>query len=216
MAPRRIKADIGGQRGLAHARPTGQDHEVRGLQAAQPAVEAPEPCGHASDAAVVVERQLGAFGSPAQRLVQGLHPAPSVSCLGELEQTAFGLFDNIRRASLMLQPEVIGITQDLLAQRDQLAAHIQVMDRAAVILGIDDRDDASGKIGEIFRTTDMRKVVVLLKIVLQGDRTGHLAALGQLENRLIQALMHRNKEMERAQKITDFFQGVVVKHQRAQ
>jgi hypothetical protein len=50
----------------------------------------------------MVIRQLGAFGSLAQRLVQGVHPASCVSRLGEPEQAAFSLFDNIRRAALML------------------------------------------------------------------------------------------------------------------
>ena len=49
------------------------------------------------------------------------------------------------------------------------------------------------------------KIAVLLEIVLQGDRTGHLAALDKLENRLIQALMYRGKKVVRAQKVADFF-----------
>ena len=166
MAPRRIDADIGGKRGLAHARPAGENNEVRGLQAAEPAIEAPEARGHAGDAAVMVKRQLGAFGSLAQRLIQGLHSAPGVSRLGEPEQTAFGLLDDGHGAVLMLQPGLIGIPQDLLTQRDQLAAHIQIIDRTAVILGIDDRDHAGGKIGEICGAPDMRKIAVLLEIVL--------------------------------------------------
>jgi hypothetical protein len=59
----------------------------------------------------------------------------------------------------------------------------------------------------------MRMIVVLLKIVPQGDRTSYLAALGELENDLIQALMYRNKEVEQAQKVADLFQGAVIEHQ---
>jgi hypothetical protein len=115
---------------------------------------------------------------PARRTrLQRLPFAASVSRLGEPEQTAFGLFDNISSAALMLQPRIIDIPQDLLVQREQLAAHILVINCAAVILGIDDRNHAGGKIGEVFRVADMHKVAALLQIILQGDRTGHLAAL---------------------------------------
>ena len=62
----------------------------------------------------------------------------------------------------------------------------------------------------------MLKVALFLEIVLEGDRPGHQAALGQLENRLIEALMHGHVKMERAQKIADPLQGAVVNHQRAQ
>jgi len=75
-----------------HARAAGVDNKVRRLQAAQPAIEVGKARGHTGDAAIMVKRQLGACGSLAQRLVQGLDPAPGVSCLGEPEQTAFGLF----------------------------------------------------------------------------------------------------------------------------
>jgi len=36
-----------------------------------------------------------------------------------------------------------------MTQRNQLAAHIQVIDRASVMLGIDDRDDAASKLGQL-------------------------------------------------------------------
>jgi hypothetical protein len=151
----------------------------------------------------MVKRQLGAFGSLAQRLVQCLHPAPCISALGEPEQTAFGLLDDSHGAVLMLQPGLIRLPQDLLTQRDQLAAHIQVIDCAAVILGIADRNHAGGKIGQIYSAPDMLKVAVLLEIIFQGDRPSHQAALGQLDNCLVQALMHGNMKMERAKKIAD-------------
>jgi hypothetical protein len=67
---------------------------------------------------------------------------------------------------LLLQPGLIRITSEILTQRHQLAAHRQVIDRASVILGIDNRDDAESKLGQIFRTADMLKVAVLLEIVL--------------------------------------------------
>jgi hypothetical protein len=37
-----------------------------------------------------------------------------------------------------------------------------------------------------------------------------MAALGQLKSPLVQVLMHGDKEVERAQRIADPFQGVVV------
>jgi hypothetical protein len=61
----------------------------------------------------------------------------------------------------MPQTRFIHITQDLLTQRNQLAAHTQVINRAAIILGIDDRDDAGGKIGEVFRRALLSSISAL-------------------------------------------------------
>jgi hypothetical protein len=76
----------------------------------RPAIEAPKPRGHTSDAAVMVKRQLGTFGSMAQHLVQCLKPASRVARLGEPEQTAFGLLDDRHGAVLLLQPGLIRMT----------------------------------------------------------------------------------------------------------
>ena len=95
----------------------------------------------------MVERQLGAFGSLAQGIIQCLLPAPGVSRLGEPEQAAFGLLDDGHGAVFMLQPGLIGIPHDILAYCDQFTAHIQIIDRTAVILAVADRDHAGGKIG---------------------------------------------------------------------
>ena len=76
---------------------------------------------------VIVERQLGAFGSLAlgQRLVQGLlHPTPRISLLDEPEQTTFGLLDDGHGAVLLLYLGLIRIPQDIPTQSNQLAAHM--------------------------------------------------------------------------------------------
>src|SRR5215218_5640997 len=88
----------------------GQDNEVRRLQTTQPAIEARKPRGHTGDAAVMVKRQPGTFGSLAQHLGQCLKPASRVSRLGEPEQTAFGLLDDRHGAVLLLQPGLIRMT----------------------------------------------------------------------------------------------------------
>jgi hypothetical protein len=130
-------------------------------------------------------------------------PTSRVSRLGEPEQTALGLLDDRHAAVLLHQPGLIRITSEILTERNQLAAHIRVIGRISVILGIDDRDITGSKLGQIFRTADMLKVAVLLEIVLQGDRADYLAGLERLENRLIQPLLHGNVKMVWAQNIAD-------------
>jgi hypothetical protein len=72
-------------------------------------------------------------GSLPQQLGQCLNPNSYVSRLGEPEQMAFGHLDDRLGDVLLLQPRRIRMTSEILTQCDQLAAHIQVIDRACFI-----------------------------------------------------------------------------------
>ena len=55
----------------------------------------------------------------------------------EVEQLFLGALDLLGRAVVEILAE--GVVDDVLADHDQLAAQVKVVDVAAVILGIDDR-----------------------------------------------------------------------------
>ena len=74
---------------------------------------------------------------------------------------------------------------DVFAKDDQLAPQVEVMDVAAVILGVDDRDRRAGEPGEILRAANFGKRTVLIEQVLQGDGVGDLPPLDQFADRRI-------------------------------
>jgi hypothetical protein len=119
--------------------------------------------------------ELGGLSGLAEGVIQSLDPACALPRLGQPEQTPFGLFDDVRRALLTLQPRLIRLAQGLLTEGGQLAAHIEIMDRARVMLGIDKADHVGGEVGQILRAADMFELAVALERVLQGHRAGDLA-----------------------------------------
>ena len=99
-----------------------------------------------------------------------------------------------------IEIEMIGLLRDALAQHDQLAPHIHLVDRAAVISSIDDGNDTGGKIGQVLGAAHMLEFLVTLEMIFQGHRTGALAAFYKLHNGAIDTLMGRDKEMMGPQK----------------
>ena len=71
----------------------------------------------------------------------------------------------------------VGLGNDVLAHADQLAPEIGVVDRAAVILGIDDRDDRGGEADEILGTTSVGELRIPVEQGFQRHRIGDLPAL---------------------------------------
>ena len=80
---------------------------------------------------------------------------------------------------------------------------MQVVDRAAIMLGVYDRHRRFGEPRQVLRPTDLSQRAVLVEQVLQGDRVGDLAAFDQLADRGENAGMHRVGEMLRQQKLRD-------------
>ena len=108
-----------------------------------------------------------------------------------------------------------GLVDDVLAEVDQLAAQEQVVDRVAVVLGIDDGDDG-GQPRQILRAADLGQRAILVEQVLQGDRVGDLAALDQLADGLVDAPVDGIGEMLGPQELVDLVEGQVVGEDRAE
>jgi hypothetical protein len=95
------------------------------------------------------------------------------------------------------------LSHDVLADRDQLASQMQVVDRAAVMLGIDDRHRRFGEPRQILRAADLGKGAVLVEQILQRDRVGDLAAFDEPADRGIDAAVDGVAEMLRHQELGD-------------
>ena len=87
---------------------------------------------------------------------------------------------------------VVGDVDHVLADADERAAERQVVDGAAVVLGIDDRRRLGRETGEIGCQIDVADGEVRRQEGLDGDRGGDLVGAdelaGDLEDRLVDGL----------------------------
>ena len=146
-----VIGDVGGERRLAHRRAAGEDDEVGGLQAAHLLVEILEAGGNARKAAVAlvgVGRHVDRIG---ERPAEGLEALAVFARLGDLVEALLGLLDQVARGRI--DRRVIGDVDDIAADADELAPLRELVDRAAIFLGVDDR----GRRGREAREIDRRR-----------------------------------------------------------
>ena len=168
------------------------------------------------DAAEVPVALIGLGGhvdGELQRVGEALEAAAVAPALGDLIEALLRLLDLVARRGI--DRRVIGDIDDVLADLNELAADRKIVDRAAVIVGVDDGRRFRGKAREILRNGDAAEIVIA-KVRLQRDRRGELAGADQRSRDLIDAAMNFLDEMLDLQKIRDAVIGVVVDEDRAE
>ena len=90
-----VVADIGGEGGFAHARPAGEDDEVRGLQAAHHAVEIVEARRCAGKLTVALKSVGGHVDGGSKGLGEALKTSIVPTGLGQFVEPSLGVFDLI-------------------------------------------------------------------------------------------------------------------------
>ncbi len=93
---------------------------------------------------------------------------------------------------------------------------MQIVHRAAVILGIDDRGDRAGEPHQIGVTADFREIRVGFEILLQRNRVGDLTTIDQPGDRLEDPAVHAAGEVFRLQELGDPLERTVVVQDRAE
>ena len=96
----------------------------------------------------------------------------------------------MRSRAVDVDRRVEGAVDDVGADIDELAALRQLIDRAAIFLGIDDGRGRRGKPREIGGSADLLQRLVALEIGLERDGRGKLARADERRGRLIDARMH--------------------------
>ncbi len=119
-----------------------------------------------------------------------------------------GLLDLLGRRGV--DAVVVGGVDDVLAEADELAPQVEVVDRPAVVLGVDDGHRRAGEPREVLGAADVGERLVVLEVVLERDRRGDLAALDEREHRLVDAPVHRLEEVSGLQERRDAVGHLVV------
>ena len=92
-ALRRIEGDVGGKRGLAHARASGKDDKVGIMQAAAFGVYAVEACGHARKMSTRIQGLFDIFDRLGRCGKEAFHASGFAFALGNLVKLRLCLFD---------------------------------------------------------------------------------------------------------------------------
>ena len=203
-----VVGDIGGERGLSHAGAAGEDDEVGGLQTAHPGVEIGQPGGQSRKAAVAligVRRHVDGGG---ESLGEALETALVTSGFGKLEKLALGVFDVALRRRL--DRRVVGEIDHVLADSDQVAPDRQIVDGAAIILGVDDGRRLGGQPGQVLIDGQPGNVEVRRQERLERDRRRQLAGANQSAGQLVDALVDAFEEMLRFKEIGNAVERLVI------
>ncbi len=102
-----------------------------------------------------------------------------------------------------------------LADVDQLATQPSVVDRAAVVAGVDDADHGGEELGQVGGAADFLQDAGVLELRLQGDGVGKLPGLHPPRDRLVDPAVDRIGEMLRGEELRDALIRLVVGEQRA-
>ena len=136
---RGIEGDVGGERRLSHRRAAGEDNQVGRVKTAELEVEVLQAGRNADDVTVAAERLFGAFDGALGRLAEVDDPAFEVAGAGKIVKPL------LRRLDLLVGGHIhvglVRLVHHILAERDELPAKVQVVDRLAVVGGVDDGDD---------------------------------------------------------------------------
>ena len=188
--------------------------EIGGLQAAHLDVEIAQAGRDARQFAVALERLGRHIDGDGEGLGKFLEPAVIAAGLGQLVKPALGVFD--LRAGGKVHRRVEGDIDHVFADPDQVAAQCQLVDGAAIVVGVDNGGGFGGEAGEVLADRHAANIGFGWDERLQRDRCRNLTHTDQATGSLIDGLMDRLEEMLRLQEIRHPIERVIVDENRAQ
>ncbi len=209
-----MAGDVGGERRLTHRGAAGDDDEVGRLQAAHALVEIGETGGEAGEAAVAaigVRRHVDGVG---EGCGERLEARAEAARLGKLVELLLGLLDLVGGGGV--DGRIEGRVDHDLADRDELAADGEVVDGAAVILGVDDGGGVGGEAAKILRHGQLADGLGAVEEGLQRDRGRALAGPDQLGGVVVNAAVQRVVKMLRLEEAGNAVAGLVIDEDRAE
>ena len=163
------------------------------MQAAEQLVEIVEAGGESGQLGVALVGRLGGVDGGRDRGREGNEAALRFAGLGETEELLFRLLDLLGGG--VVEARLVGGVDHVLADADQLPAQRQIVDVAAVVLGVDDGGGGAGEVAEVARAIGIDERRVAVERRLQGQRRRDLAAFDEGEDRLVDAPVNRLAEM---------------------
>jgi hypothetical protein len=209
-----VEGDVGGERGLAHARAAGEDDEIAVVEAAGLGVDQLEAGGDAGEAAAGVERLFGHLHGQAGGLGESLDVALAAAFLGDPVERRLGRLDLALGLDLLAGVE--RPLDHLAADADKRPEQGQIIDLVGEVAGANDRRAAAGQLSQVSRAAQLLHLLVGLEQRAQRHRAGDHVAVEQAQDLLVDAAVQRLVEMVGPEPELDILGQPVVDHQRAE
>ena len=136
-----------------------------------------------------------------------------LSAFGKLEEFRFGRLDLLRGRKIDIG--VDGVLDHVVADTDQLAPQMCLIDGDGVVCRLCKADDAVGKLAQIILDGAVRPVIGAAEETFQGDRVRQLPAVDHAHHGGEDAAMERIVEMFCTEAVVDLLHDVIVDKQRA-
>ncbi|GBD42523.1 hypothetical protein HRbin39_01917 [bacterium HR39] len=211
---RGVGGDGEGERRLAHAGASREDHEIRALQPAQLLVETDEAGGNAGHVALTVPGGVDDAHRVLEHVGKRAEVAAPLAALGQLEQPLFGPLHQLHGRGGGIRIE--GLVDHLLAHLDEPAPQRQVVDHAGVVDDVDDHLAGAGDALEIRAAVQFRQRRIGVEQVVEGGVVGELALLDGLGADLEDAPVDGLVEVLGAQEVRHAVIELVVDEDRPQ
>ena len=114
----------------------------------------------------------------------------------------------------LIQRRVVGRVAHVLGEGDERPAHMQVVDGAAIVPGVDDGHGGAREAREVLAAARFGERLVVLEEGLERHRVRSLPAPDHLHHGGIDAAVHGQEEMFRLQEACDQTDGLVVDEKR--
>ena len=173
-----------------------------------------KPGRDARQLSVALERLGRHINGDGERLGETLESAVVAAGLGEFIELALGVLD--LRPRREIHRRLIGDIDHVFADPDQVAPQRQIIDRAPVIVRVDDGGGFRGEAGKVLADRHAADIGLGGQEGLQRHRGRDLAHPDQAAGGLVDGLMDRLVEVFRLQKVRHAVEGVVVDQDRAQ
>ena len=210
----RFERDVGGERGLAHARAPGNDDQIRAVETAGLGVERLEAGGYSGKAAARIERLLSHLYGHSGGLGEALDAALAPAFFRDPVERSLGRLDLALGIDLLAGVE--SLLDHVAADPDQGAEQGELVNLLGEIAGADDRRAAPGELGEIGGAAELLHLLVRLEQRPESHRRGDHVPVDELQYLLVDPGVERLVEMIGPELELDVLGEPVVDHQSAE
>ncbi|MND77396.1 hypothetical protein D3C80_690760 [compost metagenome] len=139
------------------------------------------------------ESGIGHVDGGGDSILERLKATVITPCFGKLEQAAFCVFDLFLRC--VVDWRIIGDIDHVFANANERTARRKIIDRAAIVFGIDDGDCFCRKTRNILEHGQITDLAFIRQEGLHRNRIGHLANTDKICGNFVNTTMQRLEEM---------------------
>ena len=210
---RGVERDVGRERGLAHARTPGEDHEVGIVQTRGLVVDGREAGGAARQAAIRIHRLLRQLQRRDRGVFEGAGVGADVGALGNLVERGLGLLDLLERFDRFRRVE--RAAHQRAAHRHQFAQQREVVDLLRQLARCEESVTVRGQPREIGRPAERFEMLVTIEIGLERHRARGRPALHHGQHAFHDQAVRGDEEMLWPQGVGQFLVDRIVDQHRA-